>query len=152
MAQIATNEFRPGVKIEFEGHPYNIVANEFVKPGKGQAFNRVKIKHLLTGRTIEKTFKSGEKFDVADVNETQMRMLYAEQDGVVFMDDNTFDQVTVTNSNLEGVSQWLMEDKVYDLLIYNGEPVAVEAPTFVEMRITETEPWCQRRYSIWPSS
>ena len=140
MAQIATNEFRPGVKIELEGQPYTIVSNEFVKPGKGQAFNRVKIKHLLTDRTIEKTFKSGDKVDLADVHETQMRMLYAEQEGVVFMDDNTFEQLTVANSNLDGVLQWLMEDNVYDVLLYNGEPVAVEAPTFVEMRITETEP------------
>ncbi len=140
MSQISTNEFKAGVKIEFEGQPYTIVTNEFVKPGKGQAFNRVRIKNLLTGRTIEKTFKSGDKFEVADILETQMRMLYKEMDGVVFMDDNTFEQVTISLENLGDTVQWMLDDHLYDIILYKGEPVNVDPPIFMEMKIVETEP------------
>lgn len=140
MATISTNEFRSGVKIEVEGQPYTIVANEFVKPGKGQAFNRVRLKHLLTGRTIERTFKSGDKADIADVVETEMRMLYKEADGVVFMDDKTFEQVKIAFESMGENAQWLMEDQVYFIVFYRGNPVNLEPPTFMEMSITQTDP------------
>ncbi|QLH36167.1 MAG: elongation factor P [Parachlamydiaceae bacterium] len=140
MAQISTNEFKAGVKIEVEGQPYTIVSNEFVKPGKGQSFNRVKLKHLTSGRTIERTFKSGDKADVADVVETEMRMLYKEADGVVFMDDATFEQVKIGFESMGDNAQWLMEDHLYYIVFYKGQPVTVEPPTFMEMIITETSP------------
>lgn len=140
MAQYSTNEFKAGMKIEIDGQPFTIVANEFVKPGKGQAFNRVKLKGLLNQRVIERTFKSGEKVDAADVMETTMRMLYKDGDGVVFMDDNSFEQVTVPHENIEDVERWLMEDLVYEIVFYNGSPVSVLPPTFMEMKITETSP------------
>lgn len=140
MPQVSTNEFRAGMKVEVEGQPYTIVTNEFYKPGKGQAFNRVRLKHLLTGRTIERTFKSGDKVDVADVVEAQMRMLYKESDGVVFMDETNFEQIKIPNDNIGETIQWLMDDLVYDILIYKGSPVAVEPPTFMEMKIVETAP------------
>ena len=95
MAQYSTGDLKPGFKVEIDGEPYNVVSNEFVKPGKGQPFNRVKVKNLKTARVIEKTFKSGDKVDVADIEENKMRMLYKESDGVVFMDDKTFDKITV---------------------------------------------------------
>lgn len=140
MAQVSTNEFKSGMKVEIDGQPYVIVNNEFVKPGKGQAFNRVKLKHLLTARTIERTFKSGDKVDLADVLETEMRMLYRDQDGIVFMDDKSFEQMTISNENIGDADQWMMEDIVYEVLIYNGEPVAVEPPTFMELKISQTDP------------
>lgn len=140
MAQVSTNEFKSGMKVECEGQPYTIVSNEFVKPGKGQAFNRVRLKHLLSGRVIERTFKSGDKLDLADVVETQMRMLYKEADGVVFMDETTFEQTTIPKASLGDNERWLIEDMMYDILIYNGNPVSVEPPTFMELRITETAP------------
>lgn len=140
MAQISINEFRQGTKLEIDGQPYTVVKNEYVKPGKGQAFNRVKLKNLLTGRVIERTFKSSEKCEVADINETYMRMLYREQDGAVFMDDKTFDQVKIPTSAIGETSHWLMEDIVYDILFYKGEAVAVEPPTFLELKVTETAP------------
>ena len=140
MATISTNEFKTGVKVEVDGQPYTIVSNDFCKPGKGQAFNRVRIKHLLTGRVIERTFKSGEKLDLADVVELKMRMLYKEADGVIFMDEATFEQHNIPHANLEGVSQWLMPDQLYDVIFYKSIPVTVEPPTFMEMRIVETSP------------
>jgi elongation factor P len=140
MSQISTNEFRPGVKLEIDKQPFAIVSNEFVKPGKGQAFNRVKLKNLLNGRTIERTFKSGEKFDLADVDETTMRLLYQEQDGAVFMNDVSFDQVSVPTEGIGNASDWLIEDLLYDIVFYKGDAVSVEPPTFIEVKVTETAP------------
>lgn len=140
MAQISTNEFRSGVKVEIDGQPYNIVSNDFVKPGKGQAFNKVRLKNLINGRILEKTFKSGDKVDVADIVESKMRVLYKEADGVVFMDDNTFEQVKISLEHIGDTIQWLLEDKVYDMVFYKGEPIAVEPPTFMELKISETAP------------
>lgn len=140
MAQVSTNEFKAGVKVEVEGQPYTIISNEFVKPGKGQSFNRVRIKHLLTGRVIERTFKSGDKLDLADVVDTKMRMLYKEPDGVIFMDDNSFEQHKVSNSAIGDTMNWILEDLIYDVIFYKGNPVTIEPPTFMEMTIVETAP------------
>lgn len=140
MAQVSTNEFRAGMKVEVEGQPYTIVSNEFVKPGKGQAFNRVRLKNLHTARTIERTFKSGDKVELADVEEIQMRLLYKEADGVVFMNESNFEQTTISNEHIGDTMQWLMEDLLYDVIFYKGEPVSIDPPTFMEMRIIETAP------------
>jgi elongation factor P len=140
MAQASTNEIRPGFKVEIENAPYLVVINEFVKPGKGQAFNRIKLKNLLTGRVIERTYKSGEKFELADIAETQMRMLYRETDGVVFMHDENFEQIKVSDEAIGETAQWLVEDLLYEILFYKGVPVSIEPPTFMEMEIVETSP------------
>lgn len=140
MAQISTIDLRGGMKVEVDGQPYTVVSNEFVKPGKGQSFNRIRIKHLLTNRTVERTFKTGEKVEVADVVETNMRVLYKEADGVVFMDDNSFEQTKIPNDHIGDSMQWLMDDQVYGVIIYKGQPVTVEPPTFMDMIVTETNP------------
>lgn len=140
MAQISTGDLRGGNKVEVEGEPYTVVSNEFIKPGKGQPFNRIKLKHLLTNRVVEKTFKSGEKVAEADVEEKKLRMLYKESDGVVFMDDDTFEQLTISNSLIEEKQQWLMEEIVYSIIFYKGQPIDVVPPTFMEMKIVETAP------------
>lgn len=135
--QTSTGEVRGGFKIEVESQPYTVISNEFVKPVKEQAFNR---KHLLTGRVIERTFKSGEKFDIADVSETEMRLLYKESDGVVFMDEKSFEQIKIPFENIGDTAQWLLDDHLYNVIFYNSSPVNVEAPTFIELVITETSP------------
>lgn len=140
MAQYSTGDLRGGYKVEVEGEPYTVVSNEFIKPGKGQPFNRIKLKHLMTGRVVEKTFKSGEKVDAADVEEAKMRMLYKESDGVVFMDDRTFEQVSIPLSIIKETEQWLLEEVLYDVVIYKGQPIEVIPPTFLEMNIVETTP------------
>lgn len=140
MAQVSTGDVRGGYKVEIEGEPYAVVSNEFVKPGKGQPFNRIKVKHLKTGRVIEKTFKSGDKIDLADVEETKMRMLYKEGSDVVFMDDITFDQVNIPLDLLGDNAQWLIEEVSYSVLFYKGHPIDVSPPTFMEMKIIETAP------------
>jgi elongation factor P len=140
MATVSTNEFKTSMKIEVDNQPYTIISNEFVKPGKGQSFNRVRLKHLMSGRTIEKTFKSGEKVEIADVVESEMRMLYKEDDGAIFMDDKTFEQIKVPFETMGDDAQWLMEDHLYFIVFYKSNPVTIEPPTFMDMIITETDP------------
>lgn len=140
MVDIPTSGFKPGLKVEIDGQPWNMVTNQFVKPGKGQSFNRVKLKNLLTGRVVEKTFKSNEKVKEADVHETSLRLLYQDGEDIVFMDDSSFEQVTVNVSLIEDMQGWLLEDTVYAVIFYNGQPVSVEPPTFLELKVAETEP------------
>lgn len=140
MSSASTNEIRVGMKVEVDKEPYLIINNEFVKPGKGQAFNRIKMKNMKTGRVVEKTYKSGEKIDLADIEEAQMRFLYKESDGAVFMDEKTFDQITIRNELIGDNAQWLMEETLFHIVFYKGEPIEIVPPTFMEMKITETAP------------
>ncbi len=140
MGQVTTNDLKIGMKVEIDREPYNVVMNEFVKPGKGQAFNRIKIKNLITGRVVERTFKSGEKLELADIEEMRFRLLYIEGDSAVFMDDTTFEQMTISFKVIKDNQQWLKEDTLYDVLLYKGAPIEVMPPTFMELKVTETAP------------
>jgi elongation factor P len=140
MAQISTNDMRGGMKVELDGQPYTIVSNEFVKPGKGLAFNRIKVKHLMTGRVIERVLKSGDKLDVADVAETDMRLLFKDADGATFMDDVSFEQYHILNETIGDTVRWLKEDFLYTVTFYKGNPVSVVPPTFLELKVTDTSP------------
>jgi elongation factor P len=140
MASITTNDLRVGMKVEVEKEPYLIINNEFVKPGKGQAFNRIKMKNMINGRVVEKTYKSGEKLDVADIEERQMRFVYKETDGAVFMDEKTFDQVTIQKDIIGNNQQWLMEEVIFQVIFYKGIVIEITPPTFMEMVVTETTP------------
>ena len=135
-----TNEIRIGMKVEVDREPWLIISNEFVKPGKGQAFNRIKMKNMISGRVVERTYKSGEKLDIADIEESQMRFLYKDADGSVFMDDKTFDQITLGDDIVGSIHQWLMEEVLYQVIFYKGAPIEVVPPTFLDMVITETSP------------
>ena len=136
----STNEIRVGMKVEVDKEPYTIISNEFVKPGKGQAFNRIKMKNMINGRMVERTYKSGEKLDLADVEEMQMRFLYKDSDSATFMDDKTFDQVTIGKDLIGPIEHWLMEEILYVVILYKGQPIEVGPPTFLEMKIIETSP------------
>ncbi|MBN2479241.1 MAG: elongation factor P [Parachlamydiales bacterium] len=140
MSQASTNEIRGGMKVEIDKDPYLVISNEFVKPGKGQAFNRIRVKNLLTGRTLEKTYKSGDKLDLADVEEKRMRLLYLEQEAAVFMSDETFEQISVAFTVLKDNKQWLKDDILYDLIFYKGTAIDIMPPTFMELKIVETAP------------
>lgn len=140
MGTVSTNEFKGGMKLEIDGDPYTIVGVEFVKPGKGQAFVRTKIKHLLSGRVIEKTYKSGEKFELADVEETKLRMLYIEGDNAVFMNDHDFNQVEVSLPTLGMRPDFLLDDMLYDVIFYKGNIVDIIPPTFLNLKVAETAP------------
>ena len=140
MASYSTNEFKSGLKIMLDGEPYNIIENEFVKPGKGQAFNRVKVKNLKNGRVIEKTFKSGEKVDAADVMDTDMQYLYNDGEYWHFMDESSYEQVQADAVAVGDSSQWLKEQDVCNVILWNGQPISVEPPNFVTLAVTETDP------------
>lgn len=140
MAQVSTNEFKQGMKVEVDGEPYLLVTNEFVKPGKGQPFNRVKLKHLITGRVVERTFRSGEKLDLADVEDKKMRYLYREGDDFHFMDEGSYEQHGISIATIGDTARWMMEDLEYEIIFYKGNVIDVIPPTFMEMTITETAP------------
>jgi elongation factor P len=140
MASYSTNEFKGGLKIMLDGDPYSIIENEFVKPGKGQAFNRVKIRNLKTGRVIEKTFKSGESVEAADVMEVSMQYLYSDGEFWYFMDPDTFEQVSADSKAVGDSVKWLKDQDICTVTLWNGTPLSVEPPNFVVLSITETDP------------
>jgi len=140
MAQVGANDLKQGMKVELQNNPFTILSVDLVKPGKGQAFTRTKLKGLLTGKVIEKTFKSNEKIDLADVVESKKRMLYTDQNSAVFMDDNSFEQVSIPLTLVGDEACWLMEDLLYDIIFYKGEAVSIIPPTFLEMTIAHTDP------------
>lgn len=140
MPSYSTNEFKGGLKIMLDGDPYSIVENEFVKPGKGQAFNRVKIRNLKTGRTIERTFKSGESVEAADVVEVEMQYLYSDGEMWHFMVSDTFEQHAVSEAAMVDAKQWLKGEEICTVVLWNGQPLSITPPNFVELEIVETDP------------
>lgn len=140
MASYSTNEFRGGLKIILDGDPCSIIENEFVKPGKGQAFNRVKIRNLRTGRVVEKTFKSGDSVEAADVHEQDMQYLYSDGEFWHFMVTDTFEQVAADENAVADARQWLKEQDMCQVTLWNGSPLLVAPPNFVELAIVETDP------------
>ena len=140
MATYSTNEFRSGLKLMLDGDPCNIIENEFVKPGKGQAFNRVKIRNLKTGRVLEKTFKSGETVEAADVIDTDMQYLYNDGDAWYFMDPETYEQVGADRNAVADAIKWLKEQDMCEVTLWNGNPIAVTPPNHVILKVTETDP------------
>ncbi len=140
MPSISTNEFRAGVKILLDGDPYAIVENEMVKPGKGQAFNRVKVRNLKTGRMIERTFKSGESVDAADVVEMDMQYLYQDGEFWHFMVPDSFEQYTAGKSAVGNNAVWLKDGIVCIVTLFNNVPLVVTPPPHIELKVVETDP------------
>jgi len=140
MANYSTNEFRSGLRIIIDKNPCVIVENEFVKPGKGQAFNRVRIKNLKTGKTVDKTFKSGESVEAADVMDTDMQFLYSDGEFWHFMEPNSFEQFAADAKAVSDAKDWITDGDVCGITLWNNEPLIVNAPNFVELEITETDP------------
>ena len=140
MASYGTNEFRGGLKILLDGDPFAIIETEFVKPGKGQAFNRVKIRNLRSGRVIERTFKSGESVEAADVVEVSLQYLYSDGENWHFMDEGSFEQYAAPREAVGDSANWLKEQDVCTLTLWNGVPLTVAPPNFVVLEITDTDP------------
>ena len=140
MASFSTNEFKNGMKLLLDGNPMVIVENDIVKPGKGQAFNRVKLRNLKNGRIIEKTFKSGESVDAADVLEIEASYSYFDGEYYVFMHDETFEQYNVSEIALADAKKWIKEQDKCFVTLFNGEAINVTPPNFVQLKITETDP------------
>ena len=141
MANYSSNEFKSGLKVMLEGDPCSMVDVEFVKPGKGQAFTRVRLKNLKTGRVWDRTFKSGESIEAADVMDLNMEYLYTDGEFWHFMlTDGTFEQYGADASAVGDSIKWLKEQEVYVVTLWNDAPIAVLAPNFVDLEVAETDP------------
>jgi len=140
MANFSTSEFKPGLKVMFEGDPCSILENEFVKPGKGQAFNRVRLRNLRSGRVWERTFKSGESLEGADVVDRTMQYLYNDGEFWYFMEPDTFEQHQADAKAVGESYLWLKDQDNCEVTLYNGSPLAVAPANFVELEIVETDP------------
>ncbi len=140
MASYSTNEFKSGLKILIDGEPYAIVENEMVKPGKGQAFNRVRVRNLKTGRTIEKTWKSGDSVEAADVVDTDMQYLYSDGDFWHFMVPDSFEQYTAGAAAVGDNAKWLKDGITCIVTLWNGQPLVVTPPAHIELKVVETDP------------
>jgi len=140
MATYSTNEFKGGLKVMLDNDPCTILENEFVKPGKGQAFNRVKFRNLKNGRVIERTFKSGESIEGADVVEIEVQYLYSDGNEWHFMDPNSYEQYIAGQAALADAKQWLKEQNLCMLTLWNGVALSVEPPNFVILKIIDTDP------------
>ncbi len=140
MATFSTNEFKSGLKVMMDGYPCTIVENEFVKPGKGQAFNRVKIRNLKTGRVIERTFKSGDTLEGADIVDTEMQYLYSDGEFWHFMAPDTFEQHAADSTAVSDAKKWLKEQDSCTVTLWNGTPLAISPPNFVVLKVSETDP------------
>ena len=145
MASYSTNEFKSGLKVLVDGEPCSILENEVVKPGKGQAFNRVKFRNLLNGRVWERTFKSGESIDAADVMETDMEYLYEDGEFWYFMKtDDSYEQVAADVNAITEAKNRLKEQNMYQVVLWNDAPISVIPPNFVELEVTDTDPGLKR--------
>ena len=140
MATVSTNEFKGGLKFMLDNEPCSIIDNEYVKPGKGQAFNRVKLRKLLSGKVLEKTFKSGESFELADVVDIELAYLYNDGEFYHFMDNDTFEQIAADVKAVGDMTKWLVENDVCTLTLWNDNPITVTPPNFVEIEVTDTDP------------
>ena len=140
MPDYTTNEFRGGLKVVVDGDPHVILENEFVKPGKGQAFNRVKLRNLVTQRVIDRTYKSGESVEAADVMELELQYLYNDGSEWHFMNPETYDQYAASADMVGVAKDWLKEQDTCTAMLYNGGLISVEPPNFVELRVVETDP------------
>jgi len=140
MANYSSNQFKNGMKVMIDGDPCSMVDVEFVKPGKGQAFTRVRLRNLLTGRIWERTFKSNESVESADVMDIDMEYLYNDGEMWHFMDPNTYEQVAADKTAVGDSAKWLKEQDKCVITLWNDNPISVTPPNFVELEVTETDP------------
>lgn len=140
MASFSTNQFKSGMKVMLDGAPCSMTEVEFVKPGKGQAFTRVKMRNLNTNRIIEKTFKSGESIEAADVTEVDAQYLYNDGNEWHFMDPSSYEQHAANKDTIDDAANWLKEEDTCILVLFNGNIISVTPSNFVNLKVTETDP------------
>lgn len=140
MASIGMNDLRVGVKIMVDGDPCTIVESDLVKPGKGQAFTRIRYRNLKTGRVLERTYKSSDSAELADVMDSELQFLYADGEHYHFMHPDTYEQIAADAAVVGDAAQWLKGQDTCTVTLWNGLPIAVTPPNFVSLRITQTDP------------
>ncbi|HEY5169884.1 MAG TPA: elongation factor P [Thermoleophilia bacterium] len=140
---VNTNQFKSGMAIEIDGQPFTIVEFQHVKPGKGGAFVRTKVRNIATGAVLDKTFRAGEKFDRMHTQSRKLAFLYATEDEVVLMDNETYEQISVSPSMAQDALKWVVENMEVEVMYLNGQPFEVAPPNFVELTITQSDPGVQ---------
>jgi len=135
-----SSDLRKGLKIIIDGEPYIITDFQFSKPGKGQALYRCKMKNMMTGYTIDRTYRSGEKFEPANLQEARMQFLYSDGEEYHFMDTRTYDQVTLTGEQMSDARKFIQENMEVDILLFNGMPIDISLPNFVELKVVDSAP------------
>lgn len=140
MATISMSDLKKGLRIELDGIPYRITEYQHVKPGKGAAFVRTKIKSLLNGRVIEKTFHAGDKAEVPNLEQKTMQYLYNDGEFYQFMDTTSFEQIGLTEDQVAEVKEYMLETMEVEILFFNGKPISLELPQVVELKVVETPP------------
>lgn len=136
-----SGDLKKGLKIEIDGDPYVIVGFEFVKPGKGQALYKCKLKNMITGVQFDRTYRSGEKFSPANLEEQEMEYLYSDGEQYCFMHSSTYDQIFLGRDQIGDDIHFLKENTVCNVLLFNGNPIAVSLPNFIELKIVKSDPW-----------
>jgi elongation factor P len=137
---VDTSQFRNGLKIELDGEPFTMIFFQHVKPGKGGAFVRTKVKNLKTGRVLDRTFRAGERVDEADVEERTMQYVYQEGDNLVFMDTTSFEQIPFTPAQVGDARKFLKENLEVSVVFWRGQPIGLELPSFIEASVTRCDP------------
>ena len=137
---ISVNDVKTGVTIEMEGQDFQVRDFQHVKPGKGAAFVRAKLRNVKTGSTVEKTFRAGEKVTRAHLEKREMQFLYKDTEGYIFMDNESYDQISISQDTLGDGSKWLLENMLIEVLMFQGNILGIELPNFVELTVVETEP------------
>ncbi|MCA9668113.1 MAG: elongation factor P [Myxococcales bacterium] len=135
-----TSDIRKGLKIQIDGEPYIVVDFQFVKPGKGTAFTKTRIKNMITGSVLDRTYRSGEKFEPANIEEREMQYLYAEGDNYCFMDNTSYEQVFVPGEVVGTAALMMPDNLTVTVLFFNDRPVDMSLPNFVELQVVEAEP------------
>lgn len=135
------SDLKKGLKIEIDGEPHVLVQFEFSKPGKGQALYRCKLKNMITGAQFDRTYRSGDKFNKADLEEQEMEYLYSDASGYCFMNTKTYEQEFLSKDQMGGAVDFLKENTVCNVLLFEGRPIGVTLPFFVNLRVTKADPW-----------
>jgi elongation factor P len=138
-----SGDLRKGLKIEIDGDPYVIVQFEFVKPGKGQALYKCRLKNMLTGAQFDRTFRSGEKFNEANLEEVEMEYLYSEGDSYCFMNTTNYEQEFLNGEQLSEAKNYLKENTRCNVLMYEGRPIDITLPNFIELKVIKADPWAK---------
>jgi elongation factor P len=140
LATYKTNDFRKGLKVQLDGEPYLMIEMNFVKPGKGNAFYKCKLRNLVRGTVMDRTYKGGDSLESADVEEIDVQFLYRQADTFVFMDDSSYEQYELPSATISDTWKYLKESMVCSMMLYNGNPLTMTPPNHVQLLVTQCEP------------
>ncbi|MBA3009696.1 MAG: elongation factor P [Proteobacteria bacterium] len=137
------SDLKKGLKFEIDGEPYVVVGFEFKKPGKGQSLYKCKLKNMITGNLFERTYRSGDKFEKADLEEQEMEYLYADKGSYFFMNTSNYEQIALTKEQVGDATDLIKDNTVCTILLYNGQAIGITLPNFINLEVTATEPWAK---------